>query len=73
MLFSFASGIFHPYYVSLLAPFLAALVGAGAGELFGRRAEPAAGGPGRDRGGRDRGARDPRPLPGPARTGWRRC
>ena len=37
VLFSFASGIFHPYYVSLLAPFLAALVGAGAGELFGRR------------------------------------
>ena len=30
VLFSFASGIFHPYYVSLLAPFLAALVGAGA-------------------------------------------
>ncbi|HUH79851.1 MAG TPA: glycosyltransferase family 39 protein [Solirubrobacteraceae bacterium] len=37
VLFSFASGIFHPYYVSLLAPFLAALVGAGAGELFARR------------------------------------
>ncbi|HTY95607.1 MAG TPA: hypothetical protein VMB91_01095, partial [Solirubrobacteraceae bacterium] len=37
LLFSFASGIFHPYYVSLVAPFLAALVGAGAGELFGRR------------------------------------
>ncbi|HEX4734012.1 MAG TPA: glycosyltransferase family 39 protein [Thermoleophilaceae bacterium] len=29
--FSFAKGIFHPYYVSLLAPFSAALVGAGAG------------------------------------------
>jgi 4-amino-4-deoxy-L-arabinose transferase-like glycosyltransferase len=28
--FSFAKGIFHPYYVSLLAPFTAALVGAGA-------------------------------------------
>jgi 4-amino-4-deoxy-L-arabinose transferase-like glycosyltransferase len=28
--FSFAHGIFHPYYVSLLAPFTAALVGAGA-------------------------------------------
>jgi 4-amino-4-deoxy-L-arabinose transferase-like glycosyltransferase len=39
-LFSFASGIFHPYYVSLLAPFLAALVGAGAGELFARRLSP---------------------------------
>jgi 4-amino-4-deoxy-L-arabinose transferase-like glycosyltransferase len=37
-LFSVASGIFHPYYVSLLAPFTAALVGAGAGELLGGRA-----------------------------------
>jgi 4-amino-4-deoxy-L-arabinose transferase-like glycosyltransferase len=34
VLFSFASGIFHPYYVSLLAPFGAALVGAGAGQLI---------------------------------------
>lgn len=33
VLFSFASGIFHPYYVSLLAPFAAALVGAGASQL----------------------------------------
>jgi 4-amino-4-deoxy-L-arabinose transferase-like glycosyltransferase len=33
-LFSFASGIFHPYYVSVLAPFTAALVGAGAAELL---------------------------------------
>jgi 4-amino-4-deoxy-L-arabinose transferase-like glycosyltransferase len=32
-LFSAASGIFHPYYVSLLAPFAAALVGAGVAEL----------------------------------------
>jgi 4-amino-4-deoxy-L-arabinose transferase-like glycosyltransferase len=32
--FSFASGIFHPYYVSLLAPFTAALVGAGAAQLL---------------------------------------
>jgi 4-amino-4-deoxy-L-arabinose transferase-like glycosyltransferase len=31
--FSSAKGIFHPYYVSLLAPFSAALVGAGAGHL----------------------------------------
>jgi 4-amino-4-deoxy-L-arabinose transferase-like glycosyltransferase len=29
--FSFAQGIFHPYYVSQLAPFLAALVGGGVG------------------------------------------
>jgi len=35
VLFSFASGIFHPYYVSLLAPFAAALVGAGAAVLMG--------------------------------------
>jgi len=34
LLFSFASGIFHPYYVSLLAPFLAALVGAGAAHFI---------------------------------------
>ena len=34
LLFSVASGIFHPYYVSLLAPFAAALVGAGAGQLM---------------------------------------
>jgi 4-amino-4-deoxy-L-arabinose transferase-like glycosyltransferase len=33
VLFSAAQGIFHPYYVSLLAPFAAALVGAGAGQL----------------------------------------
>ena len=36
--FSFAQGIFHPYYVSLLAPFTAALVGGGR-----RRSSPAAG------------------------------
>ncbi len=35
VLFSFASGIFHPYYVSLLAPFAAALVGAGAAQTLG--------------------------------------
>ena len=37
VLFSFASGIFHPYYVSLLAPFVAALFGAGAAHLIGGR------------------------------------
>ncbi len=31
--FSFAGGIFHPYYTSLLAPFAAALVGATAGQV----------------------------------------
>jgi 4-amino-4-deoxy-L-arabinose transferase-like glycosyltransferase len=35
VLFSAASGIFHPYYVSLLAPLAAALVGAGAVQLIG--------------------------------------
>jgi hypothetical protein len=34
--FSFAKGIFHPYYVSLLAPFTAALVGAAASLALGR-------------------------------------
>ena len=40
MAFSTAEGIFHPYYISQLAPFTAALVGAGAGLLLrgGRRA-----------------------------------
>jgi 4-amino-4-deoxy-L-arabinose transferase-like glycosyltransferase len=36
--FSFAGGIFHPYYVSLLAPFTALLLGAGVAQLLdGRR------------------------------------
>jgi 4-amino-4-deoxy-L-arabinose transferase-like glycosyltransferase len=38
VVFSFAHGIFHPYYVSLLAPFAAALVGAGFGQLTARGA-----------------------------------
>jgi 4-amino-4-deoxy-L-arabinose transferase-like glycosyltransferase len=33
--FSFAQGIFHPYYVSLLAPFAAALVGAAVAFIAG--------------------------------------
>ncbi len=33
VVFSYAQGIFHPYYVSFLAPFSAALVGAGAAQL----------------------------------------
>jgi 4-amino-4-deoxy-L-arabinose transferase-like glycosyltransferase len=33
-LFSFAHGIFHPYYVVLLAPFTAALAGAGVASLI---------------------------------------
>ncbi len=37
VVFSFARGIFHPYYVSFLAPFAAALVGAGAGLMLPRR------------------------------------
>ena len=36
-MFSFASGIFHPYYVSYLAPMIAVLVGAGAGMMLGSR------------------------------------
>jgi len=36
IVFSLASGIFHPYYVSLLAPFTAALIGAGAGLMLER-------------------------------------
>ena len=35
VVFSAASGIFHPYYVSLLAPFAAALIGAGAAQMLG--------------------------------------
>ncbi|HSP19734.1 MAG TPA: glycosyltransferase family 39 protein, partial [Myxococcaceae bacterium] len=34
ILFSSASGIFHPYYLSLLAPFMAALVGAGVAQML---------------------------------------
>src|SRR5205807_9546925 len=34
VLFSAAGGIFHPYYVSLLAPFTAALAGAGAAQMI---------------------------------------
>ena len=34
--FSVAQGIFHPYYVSFLAPFSAALVGAGAAQIAKR-------------------------------------
>ncbi|MGA2925003.1 MAG: glycosyltransferase family 39 protein [Solirubrobacteraceae bacterium] len=36
VVFSVASGIFHPYYVSFLAPFAAALVGAGVGLMLDR-------------------------------------
>jgi hypothetical protein len=36
VVFSFASGIFHPYYVSLMAPFAAAFVGAGTGLMLER-------------------------------------
>jgi 4-amino-4-deoxy-L-arabinose transferase-like glycosyltransferase len=36
--FSRAQGIFHPYYVSLLAPFTAALVGGGAAQMLRRDA-----------------------------------
>jgi 4-amino-4-deoxy-L-arabinose transferase-like glycosyltransferase len=44
VVFSYASGIFHPYYVSFLAPFTAMLIGAGVGEALrgGRTARIAA-------------------------------
>src|SRR5450432_3550097 len=35
VVFSYASGIFHPYYVSFLAPWTAMLVGAGVGMALG--------------------------------------
>src|SRR4029077_5880353 len=40
--FSFAGGIFHPYYTALPAPFAAALVGATVGQVLGvdRTGEP---------------------------------
>ncbi|HMJ34665.1 MAG TPA: glycosyltransferase family 39 protein [Baekduia sp.] len=34
IVFSFAKGIFHPYYVSMLAPFIAVLVGAAVGTVL---------------------------------------
>jgi 4-amino-4-deoxy-L-arabinose transferase-like glycosyltransferase len=36
VVFSYASGIFHPYYVSFLAPFAAALLGAGVSLMLPR-------------------------------------
>jgi 4-amino-4-deoxy-L-arabinose transferase-like glycosyltransferase len=36
VVFSFASGIFHPYYVSMVAPWAAALFGAGVGQMLPR-------------------------------------
>ncbi|MBV9803296.1 MAG: glycosyltransferase family 39 protein [Solirubrobacterales bacterium] len=36
VVFSYAGGIFHPYYVSFLAPFAAALLGAGVGLMVPR-------------------------------------
>jgi 4-amino-4-deoxy-L-arabinose transferase-like glycosyltransferase len=40
VIFSVAHGIIHPYYVSLLAPFVAALVGASVGQLLAGRLGP---------------------------------
>jgi 4-amino-4-deoxy-L-arabinose transferase-like glycosyltransferase len=40
VLFSIARGIFHPYYVSLLAPFTAALVGASVGQMIRGKVGP---------------------------------
>ncbi|MEY9845804.1 glycosyltransferase family 39 protein [Streptacidiphilus sp. MAP5-3] len=44
VVFSYMQGIFHPYYNVALAPYLAVLVGMGAGLLWERRAGWAAGG-----------------------------
>ena len=64
VVFSYASGIFHPYYVSFLAPFTAVLIGAGVGEaLLGRPGGRVIAVPAGDRrrgGHRARGARQPR-------------
>ena len=60
--FSSAQGIFHPYYVAQLAPFTAALVGAGSGWFLSRHRAAgigAAAGPGGRCG--DRAARAPQP------------
>ncbi|MDR6170886.1 glycosyltransferase family 39 protein [Curtobacterium sp. SORGH_AS_0776] len=38
LVFSFVGGIFHPYYTVALAPYIAGLVGIGAGVLWERRA-----------------------------------
>ena len=45
VLFSVAHGIFHPYYVVLLAPFTAALVGAGVATVIGGGVRVAIAGP----------------------------
>jgi 4-amino-4-deoxy-L-arabinose transferase-like glycosyltransferase len=42
LVFSFASGIIHPYYTVALAPAIAALVGLGVAELWRARAEESA-------------------------------
>ncbi len=39
LVFSFMGGIFHPYYTVALAPYIAGLVGIGAGLLWQRRSE----------------------------------
>ncbi|MGW4882880.1 ArnT family glycosyltransferase [Streptomyces sp. NPDC004262] len=40
VVFSYMAGIFHQYYTVALAPYLAAVIGMGAGLLWERRAEP---------------------------------
>ena len=71
--FSRAQGIFHPYYVSALAPFTALLVGAGWSLMRNRAWAPAAArGRHRHRAGRDRQQRDrPRLGDGRAAGRWR--
>jgi 4-amino-4-deoxy-L-arabinose transferase-like glycosyltransferase len=45
LVFSFMGGIFHPYYTVVMAPAVAALVGAGAVDLWRLRSRTAWGGP----------------------------
>ena len=71
--FSFAQGIFHPYYVSLLAPFTAALVGAGAAQLSEGGTTARVLGAARRAGRRRRRGDDPARQPGLARAGCRAC
>ena len=66
--FSFAQGIFHPYYVSLLAPFTAALVGAGAAQLAEGGTVARVLGAARGARGRRRRGDDPARQPGVARV-----
>ncbi len=72
VVFSFAAGIFHPYYVSLLAPFAAALVGAGVSVVLSERPAARVIAPLAIAGGAVDRARRPRQPERAARLGGRR-